>query len=234
VATADRIAVEDSLVRWASSWLAAQGTKVAQALLTTEEVPTAPPLERNGFRHITTLHYLRHDLRSASPNPGQGGQLRFQTYSNCSAEVFHDTLLETYQDSLDCPEVNGVRSVAEIIAGHKAQGTYDPARWLLAFDRDRPAGVLLVSELPESGALEISYLGVVPTLRRRAIGRQLVAKALADARAQHVGQLTLSVDARNLPAENLYRCAGFEVYSQREVYLALWAQPRSASRAERH
>jgi ribosomal protein S18 acetylase RimI-like enzyme len=232
-ATADRIAVEDSLVRSASSWLAAQGTKVAQALLAPEEVSTAPPLERNGFQHITTLHYLRHDLRSAPAYPGQGGQLRFQTYSTCSAEVFHDTLLETYQESLDCPEVNGVRSIAEIIAGHKAQGTYEPARWLLAFDRDQPAGVLLMSELPDSGALEISYLGVVPSLRRRAIGRQLVAKAFADARAQNVGQLTLSVDARNLPAENLYRHAGFEVYSQREVYLALWA-PRSASPAERH
>jgi ribosomal protein S18 acetylase RimI-like enzyme len=91
-----------------------------------------------------------------------------------------------------------------------------------------------MSELPESGPLEISYLGVVPTLRRRAIGRQLVAKALADARAQNVAQLILSVDARNLPAENLYRGAGFEVYSQREVYLALWAKPRSASPAERH
>jgi mycothiol synthase len=229
VATADRVAVEDSLVRWASSWLAAQGTKVAQALLAPEEVPTAPPLERNGFQHITALHYLRHDLRSGSANAGEGGQLGFQTYSTCSAELFHDTLLETYQDSLDCPEVNGVRSVAEIIAGHKAQGTYDPARWLLAFDRDRPAGVLLMSEPPESGALEISYLGVVPKLRRRAIGRQLVAKAVAAARAQNVGQLTLSVDARNLPAEKLYRGAGFEVYSQREVYLALWAQPRSAA-----
>jgi mycothiol synthase len=233
VATADRTSVEDSLVRTASSWLAAQGTKVAQALLATEEVPTSPPLERNGFRHITTLHYLRHDLRSTA-HAGQGGQLRFQSYSTCSVEVFHDTLLETYQESLDCPEVNGVRSVAEIIAGHQGQGSYDPARWFLAFDQDQPAGVLLMSELPESGALEISYLGVIPSLRRRTIGRQLVAKALADARAQEVGQLTLSVDARNLPAENLYRRAGFEVCSQREVYLALWAHPRSVSPAERH
>jgi mycothiol synthase len=228
VATADRIAVEDSLVAAASSWLAAQGTKVAQALLTPEEVPTALPLERNGFRHITTLHYLRLDLRSASAHTGQGRQLRFEAYSTCSAELFHDTLLKTYEETLDCPEVNGVRTVSEIIVGHQAQGTYDAARWLLAFDRDQPAGVLLMSELPESGALEISYLGVVPTLRRKAIGRQLVAKAIADARAQQVGQLTLSVDARNLPAENLYRRAGFEVYSKREVYLALWPQPRPA------
>jgi ribosomal protein S18 acetylase RimI-like enzyme len=224
--------VEDLLVRAASSRLASQGTKVAQALLAPEEMPIAAPLQRNGFRHVTTLHYLRHDLRPASAHSGQGGQLRFQAYSTCSMEVFHDTLLETYQASLDCPEVNGVRSVAEIIAGHKAQGPYDPARWLIAFDRDRPAGILLTSELPESGALEISYLGVVPTLRRRTIGRQLVAKALAEARAQKVGQLTLSVDARNLPAANLYHSAGFEMYSQREVYLALWAPLRSASGSE--
>jgi ribosomal protein S18 acetylase RimI-like enzyme len=225
VATADRIAVEDLLVHTATSWLSSQGTKVAQALLAPEEVPIAPPLERNGFRHVTSLHYLRYDLRSSPAHRGQGCQLRFQAYSTCSTEIFHRTLLETYQDSLDCPEVNGVRSVAEIVAGHKAQGTYDPARWWLAFDGDRPAGVLLMSELPESGALEISYVGVVPTLRRRTIGRQLVAKALAEARAQNVGQLTLSVDARNLPAENLYHSAGFETYSRREVYLQLWAPP---------
>ena len=162
---AERIAVEDRLVQCASSWLRAQGAKVAQALLTPEEVPMAPPLERNGFEHITTLQYLRHDVRTAPAFSEPAKSLCYVTYAERSVPVFHRALLETYKGSLDCPEVNGIRSISEIIAGHQAQGTHEPDRWFLALNDEQPAGVLLLTEIPESGSMEISYLGVLPQTR---------------------------------------------------------------------
>ena len=45
--------------------------------------------------------------------------------------LFAETILQTYRDSLDCPGLNGVRQIEDIIAGHKASGEFDPALWFL-------------------------------------------------------------------------------------------------------
>src|SRR5205823_11076464 len=109
--------------------------------------------------------------------------LRYQTYETGDHVLFELTLLETYQGTLDCPEVNGVRTIAQIIEGHASQGAHDPGRWWLALAGDRPVGVLLLTELLEWNAWDLSYVGVVPEARRRGVGRELVCKALFEARA---------------------------------------------------
>jgi len=94
--------------------------------------------------------------------------------------------------------------------------------WLLALVDGLPVGVLLLTRSPETLDWEISYVGVVPEARGRGFGRELVLKALAAAQTGGAPYLTLSVDARNHPARELYRVLGFEVYDRREVFLAVW------------
>lgn len=216
-------AVEDALVRAALVWQRRRGAKLAQALLAPRDVSLAAPLERNGFTHVTGLWYLRHPLR---PRTEIGGDsLTYQTYDQCDAAIFHRTLLETYTDTLDCPELGGVRTLEEVIAGHRGQGSFDPGRWWLAWQERRPVGVLLLTELPEAEGLDLSYLGIVPAARRRGIGTTLTEKALREAELRGAMQLTLAVDARNLPAWQLYRALGFEAFERREVYLAFLTDP---------
>ena len=135
-----------------------------------------------------------------------------QTYLAADSRLFRETLLRTYEQTFDCPEVNGVRTIDEIIAGHQAQGKHDPQRWWLAFEAGQPVGTLLLTELPESREWDLSYVGIVPEARRRGLGRQLVCRALREAWAGKASQLTLSVDVRNQPARKLYRALGFESY----------------------
>jgi mycothiol synthase len=220
----DRADLEDQLVRHATAWLRQRGAKLAQALLFPAEVSLAGPLLRNGFRQITRLWYMRHDLDGKGPDAPADGRLGFRTYGDGDPAQFHETLLRTYEGSQDCPEVNGVRSLAEIIAGHQAQGRHDPRRWWLALDDDHPVGVLLLADVPDYRGWDLSYLGVVPEARRRGIGRRLAVKALREARAADRVQLTLAVDARNRPARDLYRSLGFQAYEERTVYLAMWRQ----------
>src|SRR5947209_15233952 len=59
----DRRPVEDELVRSTSAWLRGRGAKLAQALLVRGEMGLAEPLLRNGFAHLTSLWYMRHDLQ---------------------------------------------------------------------------------------------------------------------------------------------------------------------------
>lgn len=213
---------EDALVRYAVAWLRGRGVKLAQSLLMPEEVFLAQSLERNGFAHVTNLWYLGHDLEVPVDVLATPAHLHFENYDPQVPGLFHQTLLRTYEGTLDCPEVNGVRSIEEVIQGHQAQGKYDPGRWWLALQGERPVGVAVVTELPESGDWEVAYMGVVPEARRRGFGREVLLKALFEARAAGIARMTLSVDTRNLPAWELYRRVGFAPYDQRAVFLAVW------------
>jgi ribosomal protein S18 acetylase RimI-like enzyme len=218
--------VEDDLLRHAAAWLRGRGARLGQALLAPAEAPLAPPLERNGFAHVTSLWYMRHDLKLPYALVRAPERLAYRSYQDGDPDLFHRTLLETYENTLDCPEVNGVRELVEILEGHRAQGTYDPRRWWLALDGDRPVGVLLLSAVPEWEAWDVAYVGVVPGARGRGWGRELMHRALRAAHASDATHLTLSVDTRNRPAWKLYLDLGFEAYECREVYLAIWRSAR--------
>jgi ribosomal protein S18 acetylase RimI-like enzyme len=212
--------IEDALVRHACGWLKARGAKLAQALLVAQETASATALERNGFRHTTALWYMRRDMTLAVPQMDRHG-LTFRPYDPQEPAVFSQTLLQTYEGTRDCPEVNGVRTIDEILDGHSADAGANFSRWWLALDGERPAGVLLAAESPEWESWEIAYIGVVPEARGRGFGRELMIHALTEARISEVPQLTLCVDSRNAPAIKMYHALGYERYDTREVYLAV-------------
>jgi ribosomal protein S18 acetylase RimI-like enzyme len=214
-------AIEDALVQQASAWLRGRGIRLGQCLLSAEELPLGEPLLRNGFTHVTSLCYMQHDL-SPVPAPVDAGLCCVPYPELPGVAAFIETLLRTYEGTQDCPEITGVRGPEEILAGHRAQGKHDPRRWWLALSEGRPVGVLLLSEVPEWAALDVAYVGVVPEARGRGHGRALMHRALAEARADGVARLTLSVDVRNRPAWALYTDMGFTPNDRREVFLAIW------------
>ncbi len=216
-----RLAVEDALLRHAGAWLRQRGVKLAQTLLAPDETFLAAPLLRNGFTALTRLWYMRHDLNLPVDCLHIPARLDFQPFGD--DVLFRQTLQRTYEGTLDCPEINGVRDIEEVLEGHRAQGAFDPERWWLVRDGSWPVGVLMMTEMPESGDWEVAYMGVVPEARRRGFGREMLLHALCAARAAGAPSVTLSVDARNQPAWQLYRALGFEAYDQRVVYLAIWS-----------
>ena len=168
---------EDALLRCAAAWLKTRHVKVAQALLSPAEAERAAALPRNGFAHVTHLLFLRRDLALFPARPKSRGRLEYQPRDLANPSLFHQTLQNTYKNTLDCPELNGVRTVEDVIAGHKGESQFDPDLWLLALADGRPVGVLLLMRSPETHDWEISYLGVVLEARRKGFGRELVWKA---------------------------------------------------------
>jgi len=220
----DRAQVEDRLMQSALDWLRRGSTKVAHALLYLDESSLAAPLLRNGFRQITRLQYLQRTLAEAPLTPpfppGEGRPaIQFRTYAETSPETFHSILAHTYEDSLDCPELNGLRTLDEIMAGHLAQCDNNPQLWWMAC-APQPVGVIMLADMPAWESWDISYLGVAPAARRQGIARQLVQLAMSEALSAGVPELTVAVDTRNAPAWNLYSQLGFQPGEQREVYLA--------------
>lgn len=210
-------AAAEELVGACLGWCRSLGCKLAQALAKPEERSQAAPLLHNGFHVITSMHQWGRDLLDL-PKAANSGW-RIEKYRPALAADFAATLERTYEATLDCPELNGVRTIDEIIAGHRAQGRFRADWWWLAYAGDRPAGVLLLSEMADGTTWELAYLGVVPEQRGRGLARYLLNRAMHELRDTSALHLVLAVDERNHPARQLYRSLGFVPLESSDVYL---------------
>ena len=210
----ERDTAVESLAWAAAERLRAAGVKQAQALLPPADRDRARPLEAVGFRHVTRLVFL---CRPVAPTAfdAERSPLRF---TPAGGPAFADTLSATYEGTLDCPELNGTRTPDEVLAGYRAAAG-DPPDWWLASAQAEPAGVLMLAPGPQPGVVELSYLGLVPAVRGRGLGRELVRFALTRAAASAAEWLTLSADVRNEPALRVYRAHGFREYDLQDVFL---------------
>lgn len=206
--------VEDALVGRLLDWFRAERVVVAQAVVREHDRPRAAALERAGFRHLTQLVYQVRDLPAEVRPPNVTG-LGFRPVSE-PADGFAELLDRTYDGTLDCPELNGTRTPAEVLDGYRTSAGGSPL-WWEAVQHGRPVGVVVLSA--KGGPVELSYLGLVPDARRRGLGRHLLRFALHQA-ARRAGAVTLSADERNEPALRLYRAAGFREFDRRHVFLA--------------
>jgi ribosomal protein S18 acetylase RimI-like enzyme len=212
--------IEDQLVQGVCRWLREQGVKLAQTLLEPAQTQLAEPLERQGFARITTLHYLRHELGERTPADAQDSLLDFLPLPDVQLDQFTHTLLRTYEGSADVPELDGLRTGEEIVAGHQAQGRFNPGTWWLIRRGVTAVGVLLVNELESEPGWDVVYLGVVPEARGTGIGRQLIQHVLRQAALADVRFVDVCVDSRNLFAHRLYEVARFSLLAERVVWLA--------------
>ncbi|MBX6314034.1 MAG: GNAT family N-acetyltransferase [Isosphaeraceae bacterium] len=216
-----RAAMAQALLRAALEDLRTRGARIAQALLD----PSSPrhaaaDLTRAGMPRVTHLIYLRRETSPPLPLPTSVPRLHWRSYSPETDAEFRAILQATYHDSLDMPELEGVRSLDDILAGHRAGGRFDPGRWWIGRIPEEPdaAAIVLLSASHNRAAWEVAYLGLTPPARGRGLGRATLAYALDLARP-HTPRLELAVDARNRPAEQLYRSAGFLPFDRRAVYL---------------
>lgn len=224
LAGTDSAKVEDALVQGALDRLRSYEVHFVQAMLAPGEDNLAPSLLRAGFAHLSALLTLAHPLYLAddlSQDRELDPPLIWRRFVDSDAEVFQRTLLETYEGTLDFPELNGLRDVSEIMQAHEKHGRCDPDYWFLVCREGRPQGVVLLIEMPEWNEWELSYIGVVPAERGKGIGRAMVQETIRIARRLATSQLTVSVDSRNVPAWQLYVNLGFRALDEYKVYLLL-------------
>lgn len=214
-----RDAIEDALVSGSAAWLRSRGVKVCQAFAREEERESFASLERGGFRSLTKLLELRRNLEDIQTRPSR---MQFEPIGDANRTAFVAALLASFEGSLDCPEVGGSRTEAELLASY-TESSAQSTLWFLAKLDGEPAGVVLLEEPSEPGVCELTYVGIAPRFRRRGLGAELVRFALQTARNTGHHSLHLSVDERNLPARRLYETLGFQASGERCVFLANWS-----------
>jgi mycothiol synthase len=220
-----RSAVARALVRSALEALRVAGYRVAQGLVDSGSPPRAgQDLSGGGMPRVTHLSYMTRETAPALEVAPGVPRFDWRSYGPQAESDFREVLRESYVGSLDMPELEGIRSLDDVLASHCAAGRFDADHWLVGrlSDESRAAAVLLLASHPDRDAWEIAYLGLTPKARGRGLGRSSLAQAIAMAR-DNAPRIELAVDVRNTPAERLYRAAGFTAYDRRSVHVSVFS-----------
>jgi ribosomal protein S18 acetylase RimI-like enzyme len=207
------------MLRKLVSRLRRDGVRLLQCLLWPKVAEDETLLAEVGFEYLTELIYLDRRILMRQRASATGLPLTWCTYDAQSHDLFLETIRATYGQSLDCPRLNGLRDMSDVLAGHKATGQFDASDWSLALLRGEPAGVLLLSRVSQRRAMEVVYMGVVPEARGQGVATALLQRALARSRERRVARLILAVDANNLPAMTLYDRFGFFETARRRAWI---------------
>lgn len=197
--------------------------RLIQVLLEPAQKREQQALEQAGFSSLASLVYMRrsslarHNLMDADPAATgltdtiacDGRVLKAMSWRDDDYDAFALAIETSYLNTLDCPDLVGVRDLDDIIAGHKAVGQFEPDLWTVYYQDDQPAAVLLLNPLIDRMELELVYLGLAPAFRGKGLARRLMQRALATARARDKTGIHLAVDERNQPAMKLYQGLGF-------------------------
>ncbi len=198
----------------------AVGVKFIQAMVTPDAEHEISILSESGFRFLAELIYMERNANALFPKRAAADTLQWIPYNDARHALFASTIMATYEDSLDCPGLNGLRTIDDILASHRAVGEFDERRWFVVACEGTPIGALLLAHVPARDALEVVYMGLSPQWRGRGIGSAVIHHAVKVARDAGCSIVSLAADASNTPAVRLYRGCGFIETTRRGAWIA--------------
>lgn len=210
--------------------LQASGVTQIQALVDVENVATKMVLLHSSFRQVTTIRHLLFDLISMQPSRTHL-ETGFRLRNACEfARSDVDALVErTFEGTLDCPELDGLRSSEQIVAGFLESKAWDEQLpWRVLCEGSTPVGCSFVNPHPKH-IFELVYVGLAPEVRGRRLGRTLVQSAIEDCRRLGGHYLTTAVDTQNWPACEIYRSLFFSELRELGVWLPKIAKSQQAA-----
>src|SRR6185437_10744422 len=207
-----------ALIGAALDWLLAREVRIVQSLLPTDAGRDADRLRAAGFSHPADLLYLVSDARSFPTAQGNSG-LSFQGAAERGDAELAKMVEATYEQTLDCPSLNGVQDCGDVLAGYRATSSFDPSRWFVARHSGLDVGCLLLADIADANQWLLVYMGLLPAARGRGLGIELVRHAQWLCGQAGRVRMVLAVDAENAPAVEIYAAAGFVAWDRRSVWL---------------
>jgi len=196
------------------------GVRLVQSLVMLDHGPAADCLRSGGVKYLADLIYLV-SSRADFPETEPPGALTFDVCTPKREGELLEVLQRTYLDTQDCPELNGVRDIKDVVAGYRAVGTFDPALWRLARKNGKAVGCVLLARHRASALFELVYMGLVPDARGKGNATTIIRHAQWLAGSEGCEHLVLAVDARNARALRVYTAAGFVAWDRRSVFLKI-------------
>jgi ribosomal protein S18 acetylase RimI-like enzyme len=187
-----------------SAYYSTLNIEIAQVLLDPLDTATIAVYGQHQFQRMAELLYLQRSIRKTPMPAPLPGDFKLVPYSQETHAGFGTAILASYEKSLDCPALNGMRGIEDIIIGHKSAGKFDPNDWFLLLHAGQPVAVLLLAVTHQGDGMELVYLGLSPSVRGYGLGNYLMQVAEARVSGKKLDKLSLAVDAINQPALKLY------------------------------
>ncbi len=222
----DQTAID--LLRAAAQRIGARDVRLLQALLETDTGPDFRRMIAAGFVHACDLLYLV-SLAKVFPSALPESPCELVTVQPADMPRLAQILERTYEGTLDCPRLNGVRSGDDILAGYLQTGTSGREHWYFCRHADQDVGCLLLGDHPGGDQWEVIYMGLLPAARGKGWGIVIARHAQWLCRRAGRARLVLAVDAANRPAIAAYAEAGFLAWDRRSVLLQIAAGGAAAS-----
>lgn len=206
-----------SLLRHAAASLSPDEIHLAQALLDPCEQLDQRTYHAGGFVELARLSYMERAVpRSRRNGPVQWpSDVTIEPYRESLEQDLITILEASYENTLDCPALRGLRDTSDILRGHESSGVFDADLWTILRIEGEPAGALLLNPSPQQRSVELVYLGLAVKARGRGLGRMLLRHGLWRIAGRTERTMTLAVDERNAPAVALYRAEHFRCVLRR-------------------
>ena len=219
--------VSAQLLHFADEYLFTHKVRLAQCLLEPDAGPDTFELISAGFEHAADLLYMASSSETFPEGPPVH-TLHFERYRPESEQLrLNELLLSTYEGTLDCPALDGIRKPDDVLAGYQATGDSNSNHWYFIRDKIGDVGCLLLSDHPQDDQWELIYVGFVPASRGQGWGLEATRQAQWMTSQAGRQRLVLAVDAANIPALRIYSAAGFAAWDRRSVYLKVFADVAS-------
>ena len=209
------------LARAVDGYLRERNVRLAQSLVEMDCGPDASLLREAGFKHVADLLYMVSD-ETSSPESLPSHSLKFEPFEDHKSTRLAALIERTYAGTLDCPALNGVRDIADVLEGYRATGTFDPNRWFFVREGTSDVGCLLLTDHPSQEQWEIVYVGFIPKSRGHGWGLEVTRHAQWLTRQANRKRLVLAVDTKNEPAIGMYASAGFATWERRTVFVKVY------------
>jgi GNAT superfamily N-acetyltransferase len=178
-----------------------------------------------GLKRIADLHQMECSLavprRETSlsnegnvtrENTASGVAIEYVPWQPNSSDLFTQLVDQTYVDTLDVPELNGIRDSSNTLVGYAAclpESQRHRPWWILRHPNGESIGCLLLC--PYSDFAELVYVGLVPGSRGKGYSRSIMQFAHDWTLERGLHRMVLAVDYRNEPAIRIYRLLGYEI-----------------------
>ena len=171
------------------------------------------------FHFLSDLVYLAVEVSPNEPQE-QPYRLQFVPLSDCPEDV-SDRLTrlvkETYQHSLDFPDLMQIAPVESVLQGYKAGSLFRPELWFFLQIGGTDVGVLLLADTSPD-QFELTYMGLIESARGQGFSQEIVHFAKAITSREKRALLLTTVDEKNIPACQSYLVQGFKAWDRKKVY----------------
>lgn len=206
-----------------------------QAAIDHSDIRTQNLLKLAGFEQLTEVQqhwlgienqqFLGGDILGSENLGGEnstttgGPVLDWREASELSRSRFEQLLGETFDGTLDCPELNGIRTHSQVLKSFLIGEPFrtGSSAWKTVWLNGQLAGCLLLTDHNRE-LVELAYMGLVPSARGKRLGTHLIEMAKRQSLQWGASMLVVAVDSRNTPALQLYQRSGFQFHRRLRVF----------------